>query len=100
LNYVAEMQLIFLPCEKKERMVCSVVQLGNTDGTAERPAVVVFAVLGLAIGALDLWLALAVKRFIAVVEPVVRVEDSVLNDRVSRSVKSIRPGLDGEALNT
>ena len=44
LDHIAEMQLIFLPCEEEKGAVLAVVQLRNDDRSAKGSAVVVLAV--------------------------------------------------------
>src|SRR6185437_10679258 len=100
LRNTAEMKLVLFPCKQEKGVISSVVELGNPDRTREHSAVVVLAVLGLAEGALDRRHARAVLSLVSIVEPVVRVEDAVLDDGVCNPMKVVRSRLRREAFDT
>src|ERR1700744_3133536 len=94
------MKLGFLPRKEEEGVVSPVVQLGNPNWTSEYPAEIVLAVLGSAEGALDLRHPHAIHGLVAVIEPVVRIEDAVLDDGVGNAMKIVCSRLCGEAFDT
>ena len=91
------MKLILLPREEEESAVFAVVQLGYPNRTSQNSAEIILAVLWPAESALDLRHIRAIQGLVAVVEPVVGVEDTVFDDGVGDAVEIVRSGLCGEA---
>ena len=61
----------------------------NTNRATKHPAVVIFAVLRLLVGAVNFGYTDAILRRIAVIEPVIRIKNPVLDDRVGGAMECI-----------
>src|SRR5215471_5520636 len=93
------MVLVLLPCKKKKGLIVTVVDVGNPDGATENTAVVELAVLRTRVLAVHVRDVLAIQRLPAIVEPVVGIEDTVLDDCVCSAVKVVGAVLGGKTLN-